>query len=396
MSVKNGRQFLSIPGPTTVPDAVLAAMQRPAIDIRQGDLVTITDGLMRDLKLIAGTKTGTPFIFIANGHGAWEAAISNVLCRDDKVLVLESGSFAVGWGQSGATLGVDVEVLPGSWRAAVDPAKVEERLRADTSGDIKAVLVVQIDTATSVQNDIPAIRRAIDNAGHDALLMVDTIASLGTMPYRMDDWGVDVTVAACQKGLMMSPGLSFTIASKKAMARHEAANLRTAYWDWTARLGSEHYQKYSGTPPVHLLYGLEKAFELIKAEGLDAIVTRHQILADATRAAVTRWAEGGIFEFNIEKEAERANSVTTVRVHDESVLPAFHAFCEEQCGAIIGVGISALSGKAIRIAHMGHINAPMLLGTLGVMETAFKALGIPHGKGGVEAAIELIAGRLKA
>jgi len=247
MSVKNGRQFLSIPGPTTVPDEVLAAMHRPAIDIRKGELVEVTATLKDGLRMVSKSE-GTPFIYIANGHGAWEAALSNVLSRDDKILVLESGSFAMGWGQAGGTMGLDVEVLPGSWRKSVDPNALEARLKEDKSRDIKAVLVVQVDTASSVINDIPAIRRAIDNAGHDALFMVDTIASLGTMDFRMDEWGVDVTVAACQKGLMMSPGISFVIANKKALARHETANLRTAYWDWTNRLGPEHYRRQPQLP----------------------------------------------------------------------------------------------------------------------------------------------------
>lgn len=390
MSVKNGRQFLSIPGPTTVPDEVLAAMHRPAVDIRKGELVNVTDRLKDDLRMISKSK-GTPFIYIANGHGAWEAALSNVLSRNEKVLVLESGSFATGWGQTGGTMGLDVEVLPNSWRKAVDPDAVEARLKADKSRDIKAVLVVQVDTASSVFNDIPAIRRAIGNAGHDALLMVDTIASLGTMDYRMDEWGIDVTVAACQKGLMMSPGVSFNIASEKAMARHQSANLRTAYWDWTSRQGAEHYQNYAGTPPVHMLFGLQKAFELIREEGLDQIFTRHRLLAGATRSAVEKWSEGGEFGFNIIDPAERANSVTTVLVSDDKNLSAIHDYCNEKCGVVVGVGIAALSGKALRIAHMGHINAPMLLGTLSSIEMSLKALNIPHGAGGAQAAIEYLA-----
>ncbi|MAZ04134.1 MAG: aminotransferase [Sneathiella sp.] len=390
MSVKNGRQFLSIPGPTTVPDEVLAAMHRPAIDIRKGELVEVTAALKDGLRMVSKSD-GTPFIYIANGHGAWEAALSNVLSRGDKILVLESGSFATGWGQAGGTMGLDVEILPGSWQKSVDPNALEARLKEDKSRDIKAVLVVQVDTASSVINDIPAIRRAIDNAGHDALFMVDTIASLGTMDFRMDEWGVDVTVTACQKGLMMSPGISFVIANKKALARHETANLRTAYWDWTNRLGPEHYQNYAGTPPVHMLFGLQKAFEMIRAEGLEAIFLRHQLLADATRAAVAKWSEGKELSFNILNPAERANSVTTVLVANGNSLDSIHEYCNEKCGVIIGVGISELSGKAFRIAHMGHINAPMLLGTLSGIEMSMKAKGIPHASGGVQAAIDYLA-----
>ncbi|MEH6545637.1 MAG: aminotransferase class V-fold PLP-dependent enzyme [Sneathiella sp.] len=390
MSVRNGRQFISIPGPTTVPDEVLAAMHRPPIDIRTGELVEITDGLLQDLRDLCQT-TGFPNIYIANGHGAWEAALSNVLSRDDKVLVLESGSFAAGWGQAGATIGLDVEVLPGSYQKAVDPATVEARLVADVSKDIKAVLVVQVDTASSVVNDIPAIRKAIDNAGHGALFMVDTIASLGTMPYKMDEWGVDVTVAACQKGLMMSPGLSFTISNSKAKEKHVHANLRTAYWDWTARDGDEHYHKYAGTPPVHHLFGLQKAFEMINDEGLENVVLRHHLLANATRAAVSKWCEGGVLSFNIPDPTQRSNSVTTVLINDEKVLNDILSYCDEKCGVVVGIGIAALSGKALRIAHMGHINAPMLLGTLSAIEMSLVALDVPHGSGGVQAAIEYLA-----
>lgn len=390
MSVSNGRQFLSIPGPTTVPDEVLSAMHRPAMDIRKGELVGITAQLKEDLKMIT-KSSGTPFIYIANGHGAWEAALTNVLSRGDKLLVLESGSFAVGWGDTGAMLGLDVEILPGSYQEAVDPAALEARLKADTKGEIQAILVVQVDTASSVLNDIPALRRAIDNAGHGALFMVDTIASLGTMDYRMDDWGIDVTVAACQKGLMMSPGISFVVASDKALEFHRRANLRTAYWDWTARQASEHYRNYAGTPPVHYLFGLQKSFEMIRAEGLDAIFERHRLLAGATRAAVSKWSEAGEFSFNIHAPEQRANSVTTVLVRNGDLLPAIHDYCLDKCGMVIGLGISALSGKALRIAHMGHLNAPMILGTLGSLEMSFRALDIPHGEGGVQAAISYLA-----
>ncbi|PHQ71353.1 MAG: aminotransferase [Sneathiella sp.] len=395
MSVRNGRQFLSIPGPTTVPDEVLAAMHRPAIDIREGELVAVTERLRKSLCDIVQSK-GTPYFYIANGHGAWEAALSNVLSRDDKVLVLESGVFATGWGQAGGTIGLDIEVLPGSWTAAVKPEAVEERLKADISGDIKAVLVVQVDTASSVVNDIPAIRQAMDNAGHDALLLVDTIASLGTTLYKMDEWRVDVTVAACQKGLMMAPGLSFTVVSDKALERHKTATLRTAYWDWSAREGPEHYQKYSGTPPVHLLFGLEKAFEMIEEEGLEAIFLRHRLLAGATRAAVSKWVEGGVLSFNITDPTERSNSVTTVRLADTETLNAIHGYCEQKCGVIVGVGIGAFTGKALRIAHMGHLNAPMLFGTLGSIDMSLKALGIAHGDGAVQAAIDYLAENVSA
>jgi alanine-glyoxylate transaminase/serine-glyoxylate transaminase/serine-pyruvate transaminase len=395
MTVAAGRQFLSIPGPTTVPDAVLAAMQRPAIDIYSGPLEEMTASCLADLKTIMRTE-GRPYIYIANGHGAWEAALANVLSKGDKVLVLESGRFATAWGEMAKILGVEVEVLPRSARRAVDPDAVEARLRDDHGREIKAVLVVQVDTASSVTNDIRAIRRAIDAAGHDALFMVDTIASLATVPYEMDAWGVDVTVAASQKGLMTPPGLGFTAASPKAMAAHAEAGLRTRYWDWTARDGELHYMKYCGTPPEHLLFGLRKALDLLFEEGLEAAFRRHALLADAVRAAALVWSEGGALELNITEPAERADSVTTILMNDGRDPVPLIDFCRERCGVVLGIGIGDFSGKAFRIAHMGHVNAPMILGTLGTVEIGLEALAIPHGRGGVQAAISSLARALAA
>ena len=385
MSVSNGRKFLAMPGPTTVPDAVLQAMHRPAVDIYGGDLVGITDSCLDDMRTLFGTA-GRTYVYIANGHGAWEAALSNVLSRGDKVLVLESGRFALGWGEMATMLGIEVEVLDGRPRRAFDPAALEARLRADSGGEIKAVLVVQVDTASSVVNDIAALRGAIDAAGHGALFMVDAIASLGTMPFEMDAWGIDVAVTGSQKGLMCPPGLAFVAAQGKAPEAHARAGLRTRYWDWTAREGEAHYMKYCGTPPVHMLFGLRQALDMILAEGLAHMYARHATLAAMVRAAVERWSQGQVFSFNIVEAAERSNSVTTVRVdgHDPARLLAW---CEEQCGLTLGIGIGDLSGKAFRIAHMGHINAPMMLGTLGVIEAGLLALDISHGAGGIGAAV---------
>src|SRR5262245_47843624 len=283
MTVSRGRQFLSIPGPTNVPDEVLAAMQRPAIDIYSGEMIGVTDSCLKDLSAIFRTK-GLTYIYAANGHGGWEAALTNVLSRGDVVLALESGRFAIGWGEMARMLGVEVEVLRGDWRRAVDPAALEERLKRDRAHTIKAVLAVQIDTASGVVNDIAAIRRAMDAAGHPALLMVDAVASLGCMPFEMDAWGVDVAMSGSQKGLMTPPGLAFVAANARARKVHETAGLRTLYWDWSFREGEIHYQKYCGTPPEHLLFGLRKALDLLLAEGLDAAIRRHALLAEATRA----------------------------------------------------------------------------------------------------------------
>jgi alanine-glyoxylate transaminase/serine-glyoxylate transaminase/serine-pyruvate transaminase len=389
MTVANGHQFLSIPGPTNVPDAVLQAMHRPAIDIYSGDMVELTRTLLEDLPKLFRTS-GRTFIYAANGHGGWEAAVSNVLSRGETVLVLESGVFAVGWGDMARMMGIKVEVLKGDWRRAVDPAAVAQRLAADTAREIKAILVVQIDTASSVVNDIAAIRRAIDSTGHPALLMVDCVASLGCMPFDMDGWKVDVAMSGSQKGLMTPPGLAFVAANERALAAHQKSDLRTRYWDWTFRMGEVHYQKYGGTPPQHLLFALRKAIDMLFAEGLDQVARRHALLAEATRRAVGKWAEGGALALNITEPAERSNSVTTVLLPGREPRPLLD-YCRAHCGVVVGVGIGELSGKAFRIAHMGHINAPMMFGVLGAIEMGLAALGIPHGSGGVQAAIDYLA-----
>src|SRR5438270_5080727 len=294
MPLSAGREFLAIPGPTVIPDAVLAAMQRPAVDIYSGPLVALTDSLLADMSRIFATE-GRCYIYAANGHGAWEAALTNELSRGDKVLVLESGRFAIAWGEAAKILGAQVEVLGGDIRRAVDPQAVEAKLKADRS--IKAILVTQIDTASGVVNDIAAIAKARDAAGSDALLLVDAVASLGCMPFEMDKWGVDVAMAGSQKGLMTPPGLGFVAANERARAIHKNADLRTAYWDWSAREGKEHYSKYAGTAPVNHLFGLRQALDMILEEGLENVFTRHRLLAEATRAAVGVWSEGQMLHF---------------------------------------------------------------------------------------------------
>ena len=304
--------------------------------------------------------------------------------------MLESGRFAVGWGEMARFMGADVEMLPGSWRRAVDPAAVEARLRADTGHKIKAVMTVQIDTAAGVVNDIPAIREAIDAAGHPALFMVDGVASVGCMKFEMDAWGVDVAVSASQKGLMSSPGLAFVAANEKALAAHAKADMRSGYWDWSGRMNTLAYMKHCGTAPEHLLFGQRAALDMIFEEGLEAIWRRHAILAKATHAAVDAWAGGQALAFGVTEPHERAPSVTTI------LTPGFNVatltdFVRDTCGVWLGIGIGDYSGKAFRIAHMGHFNAAALLGTLGAVEMALQARDIPHGAGGVAAAVASLA-----
>jgi alanine-glyoxylate transaminase/serine-glyoxylate transaminase/serine-pyruvate transaminase len=394
MSVRAGREFLAIPGPTNVPDEVLRAMHRPAVDIYAGPLLALTDSLLKDIARLFRTN-GHAYIYIANGHGAWEASLTNILSKGDKILVLESGRFAIGWGESARRMGVEVEILKGDMRRAVRPAEVEARLKADKGNTIKAILVAQIDTASGVVNDIEAIGQAIRAAKHEALLMVDAVASLGCMPLEMDKWGVDVAMSGSQKGMMTPPGLGFVVANDRAREVHKKAGLRTPYWDWTDREGPAHYQKYAGTPPEHLLFALRQALDMVFEEGLENVWRRHTLLAEAVRRAVGVWGEGQAIGFNIIEPNERSNSVTCVLMngHDPETL---RAYCNEKCGVILGHGIGELTGKAFRIAHMGHVNAPMILGTLGVIETALGALEVPHARGGAQAAIDWLSAEVKA
>jgi len=395
MVVRAGREFLAIPGPTNMPDEVLQAMHRPSLDIYSREMIDLTDGLHADLSKLFATRSKS-YIHISNGHGAWEAALSNVLSRGDKVLVLESGRFAIGWGSAAKLMGAEVEVLKGDWRRAVRPDEVEARLRADKDHEIKAILVAQIDTASGVVNDIQAIGKAVKAAGHPALYMVDAVASLACMPFEMDKWGIDVAMSGSQKGLMTPPGLGFVAASDKAKNAHKSADMRTPYWDWTEREGTEHYRRYAGTAPVHLLFAMRQAVDMLFAEGLDNVFERHRLLAEAVRRAVAVWAEGQVLGFNVAEATERSNTVTTVLMGGGHEPSALHKYCKEKCGVVLGVGIGDLQGQAFRIAHMGHVNAPMILGTLGVIEVGLNALEIPHGKGGTEAAIEWLGESVSA
>jgi alanine-glyoxylate transaminase/serine-glyoxylate transaminase/serine-pyruvate transaminase len=394
MSLANGREFLSIPGPSVVPDAVLQAMSRPAINIYEGEIVETTQTILRDLKPVARTSA-RPFIYIANGHGAWEAALVNTLSRGERVLVLESGRFAAGWGEMARHMGCEVETLHAAPRRAVDPDAVEARLRADAARSIKAILVVQVDTASSVRNDIAAIRAAIDAAGHPALFMVDVVASQGCMPYEMDAWGVDVTVGGAQKGLMTPPGLAFCWANERALAASDKADLNTQYWDWRFRSGGEQYQHFCGTAPIHLLFALRKALDLLLAETLEGAWARHAVLARAVRAAVEAWASDGPLDFNVLDPRERADSVTTV-LTGAADAEGFRAFCRDNFGLVLGTGLGDFAGRSFRIGHMGWLNPPMILGTLATAQAGLLACGVRHGPGALDAAAAVVAGHAES
>ncbi len=364
-------------------------------DIYAGDLLPATDELFDALPSLARTRH-RGFVTISNGHGAWEMALSNTLSRGELVLVLECGRFAQVWAEMAEFNGLRVELMNSAAGRAIDPELVAARLAADTGRDIKAVLLAHVDTGSSVRNDVPAIRRVLDDADHPALLMVDCIATLGCERYEMDAWGVDVTIGASQKGLMTPPGLGLVWAGEKAWAAHRTADLRTRYWDWTMRAtDGPHYLKFCGTPPVAHVFGFREALRMIDEEGLEACWARHHAIASAVRAAVEAWSAPDGLSLFARSPAEQGDPVTAIAAG--SIDPRrLAAICREQCGVTLGVGLGDLEGRGFRIAHMGHVNAPMALGVLGTVETALGAMGAPVGASGVAAAAGVLAAALTA
>jgi len=393
MDLSIGENLVSIPGPTILPDRVRAALAEPMPDIYAGRLLEMSDAVLERLPGLVRT-TGKAMVVIGNGHAAWQMSVSNLLLPGDRVLVLESGRFAVAWGRYGELAGARVDVLPGDDRAAVDPEAVEAFLSGPDGSDIKAILVVHTDTATSVRNDLGAIRAAIDAAESDALLMVDCIASIGCDPYEMDEWGVDVTIGASQKGLMCPPGLGFVWAGPKAAEAYErvkATDRRVGYFDWERRLDPRvFYETYAGTPPVAHIRAMNAALDLIDEEGgLPAVWARHRVLGDSVRAAVEAWSVEGGFDFNITRPEHRSNSVTTVLTGDLDA-DRLREVSRDHAGVTIGIGIGMESRTSFRIGHMGYISPASILGTLGAVEAALHAMDAPFGGSGVAAAAAVI------
>lgn len=393
MTLNHGIPFVSIPGPSILPERVREAMSRPMPNIYAGPLLETSDRILERLPGIVAT-TGHGLIVTGNGHSGWQMIINNTLQPGDKILVLESGRFAVVWGEHAAMAGVEVEELPGDFRAAVDPAALQRRLEAD-DGSIAAIFVAHTDTSSSVRNDLPALRAAIDSAGHDALLMVDGIASIGAEPFEMDAWGIDVALAASQKGLMCPPGLAFVWANDKAVARYRSldpSRPRSAYFDWARRLEPRaFYDTYAGTPPVAHLHAFDVALDIIDEEGgLPAVWARHETLGNAVRAAVDAWSTPGGLELNIIDPQARSNAVTTILTGDVDS-EQLTALCREQMGVTLGVGAPTAAGHSFRIGHMGHLNPPMILGTLATIETALHKMKAPMGSSGIAAAAAALA-----
>ncbi len=384
-NLSQGREIVAIPGPSIIPDRVLSAMHRAMPDIYEGDLTTVIDAVWAGLPDVVQTS-GRVFVPIGNGHAAWEMALSNTLSRGDHVLVLNCGRFAAIWAEMAEFNGLNVEVMEAEEGFANDSSALEERLRADVDHEIAAVLTVHVDTATSVRNDVPALRDAIDAAGHPALFMVDCIASMGCERFEMDAWGVDVTIAASQKGMMTPPGLGLVWANEKALAAHENADLRTRYWDWTYR-GEDgpYYLRFCGTPPVSHLFGLAEALAMMAEEGWEARWERHRVLADGVRAAVDAWSTPGGIGFIAQREDQRSHSVTSVTTGSIDAVE-LRRLCRGQMGVTLGLGIGSDESASFRVGHMGHVNAPAILGVLGSIETALTSMDAPMGSSGVQAA----------
>ena len=381
-----GRHFLQIPGPTNVPDRVLLAIAMPTIDHRGPEFALLGQEIVAGMKRVFQTED-TVVVYPSSGTGAWEAALTNTLSPDDRVLMFETGHFATLWHQMATRLGLDIEFVAGDWRHGVDPALVEEKLAADKAHAVKAVCVVHNETSTGVTSRIPEIREAIDRAHHPALFMVDTISSLASIDYRHDAWKVDVTVAGSQKGLMLPPGLGFNAVSKKALAAHKTAKLPRSYWDWEAMLDTGRTGFFPYTPATNLLYGLRESLKMLLDEaGLPAVFHRHARHAEATRRAVAGWG----LEVLCADPREHSNSLTAVLVPSGFDADRLREIILEAFDMSLGTGLGRLRGKVFRIGHLGHFNDLMLSGTLAGVEMGLHRAGIPHQPGGVTAALEFL------
>jgi alanine-glyoxylate transaminase / serine-glyoxylate transaminase / serine-pyruvate transaminase len=387
----SGRHFLQIPGPTNVPDAVLRAIDQPTIDHRGPEFQRLGIKVLADIRKVFQT-TQPVVIYAASGTGAWEAALANTLSPGDAVLMYETGHFASLWRRMTERLGLQAEFIAGDWRSGVDAARIHERLAADAGHRIKAVCVVHNETSTGVTSDIPAVRRALDDSSHPALLMVDTISSLASIEYRHDAWGVDVTVAGSQKGLMLPPGLSFNAVSARALEASRHARLPRAYWAWDEIIAANAGGYWPSTPSTNLLYGLEVALDRLLAEGLENVFARHDRHAEATRRVVRAWG----LEILCRNPSEYSSALTAVvmpkdpggRHHDADAL---RRAVLRHFNMSLGTGLSKLAGTVFRIGHLGDFNDLTLAGTLGGVEMGLEVAGVPHRKGGVQAALDYLS-----
>ncbi len=383
---QTGRHFLQIPGPTNVPDRVLRAMDRPTIDHRGPEFAALAQRCLDGIKTIFKTDSNV-VIFPASGTGAWEAALVNTLQSGDRVLMVETGHFASLWKKMANRLNVMTEFLETDWRSGASPEKLTERLSADTSHKIKAVCVVHNETSTGCTSPIAKIRNVMDDINHPALLMVDTISSLASIDYRHDEWGVDVTVAGSQKGLLLPPGLSFNAVSAKALETSKKGGMPRSYWDWNEQIQANKSGAFPYTPATNLLYGLEIAIEMLHEEGLEAVFARHDRHAEATRDAVQAWG----LETLCQNPENYSSSLTAVMLPEGHDADKFREIVLNNFNMSLGNGLSKLAGKVFRIGHLGDFNDLMLLGTLSGVEMGLSLAGIPHQRGGVETAMQKLS-----
>ena len=387
-----GRQLLAIPGPTNIPDRILRAMDRPATDFNHPDFLAVQEAVFDGLRRIFRTE-GEVYAYAASGRGAWEAAFVNTLSPGDRVLVPETGAFSLWWEELAGDLALVPERMAGDWRHGPNPNAVEDRLRRDSAGDIKAVCLVHNETATGIASRVAEIRGAIDAAGHGALYMIDTISSLASLPFEMDAWGVDVAVGGSQKGLMMPPGLGFVAAGAKAIRAAESAGLTRSYWEWKALRRRGGRLGFTSTSPVHLVYGLAEAIAMLEEEGLENVFARHRRLGGATRAAIAAWSGNGVGPELLSLDPrEHSDSVSTVLLPEGHDAEAVRQVTATRFNTLLGGGLHKLQGRAFRIAHMGDLNDGMLLGMLAVVEMALDLQGVPRAGGGVEAAMRALVG----
>jgi len=385
MAYRSGRHFLQIPGPTNVPDRVLRAIDMPTIDHRGPEFGRMGLEILAGLREVFQTQQPV-VIYPASGTGAWEAALANTLSPGDRVLMFETGQFATLWSKMAGRLGLKVEIVPTDWRRGVDPALVEAKLKEDREHAIRAVCVVHNETSTGVTSRIAAVRAAIDAAGHPALFMVDTISSLASIDYRHDEWGVDVTVAGSQKGLMLPPGLSFNCVGEKALAASKSAKLPKSYWSWEEMLASNKSGFFPYTPATNLLYGLREALAMLREEGLQNVFARHARHAEATRRAVRAWG----LEVLCANPAEYSNSLTAVMMPQGHDADRLRKTILEAYDMSLGTGLGKLAGRIFRIGHLGDFNDLSLAGTLAGVEMGLALASVPHQKGGVQAAMDYL------
>ena len=392
MSVARGWQYFMHPGPTNIPQRVLQAMARPAIDFTGAEFVALRDACLERLKTILKTERAIVVAYAASGNGAWEASIANLFSPGDRVLVCESGYFSRNWAATAAAFGLEVEILPTPERAAVDPDSIAARLARDAAHAIKAVMLVHNETSTGIRHPVAEARAAIDRVDHPALYLVDTISSLASYDFRMDEWKVDLVVGGAQKGLMLPPGMSFTAANDKALAAAQVARNPRRYFDWRNMVKDGRQTAFVGTAPIHYFYGLEAALTMLEEEGLENVFARHRRLAEATRACVDAWAAGGGPEVFPLQRAFASDSLTAVLMPQGSDADQVRQIAEARYGVALGRGLATLQGRVFRIGHMGDLNEPMLLGALAGIELALRDARVPFGRGGPEAAQAALAG----